>query len=260
MDNIGNNVLQLEAEIKVKQDLLNQELKSIENEVRKQREIENAIKLANERVNVWEYETKIKNSYILKAYNEGCLLTNKLKVENKDITRTQIPYYYWDGMDKVELDPIIRSINASSLFYGDYKITFNYDNKMELPGNISTSFRSYKKISTVIEKIDEYVRVQSSKKENETNMARAIKKSSEHLTKLYPHCELKYTSEWIRANYLPQGGYSKNNVVVIFPKYEVKFELGYSTDREFTLRYTNLFFKGEMKDDYSFILDSLNKI
>jgi hypothetical protein len=163
-------------------------------------------------------------------------------------------------MDKVELDPITKSINTSSLFYGDYKITFNNDNKMELPGNISNSFRSYKKIGTVIEKIDEYVRVQSVKTNAKTRMDNAIKKSEEHLKALYPQCELKYTSEWVRANYLPEGGYSKNHVYVLFPKYEVKFDLGYGNEDEFTLRYANLIFKGDIVKNYSLILDLLNKM
>jgi len=250
------DVLERKAELKSKQAELDAkvaemeaELESIKEEAEKAERIEQAKKTAQRYLEQDKSEVISKNDWIKHRFNETTNVNVKITEGKRTLQRNATS---WRIEDNKVLETYTKEVTELSLVYvnpttkGNYKIRVDEKGGMELPYNVADSYRTYKRISTVVGKIESYIESQSIQTQQRNAQETANDAAVAHLTELYPDSTVKHEKRW-KSNYDRRGGYDIHQVIVSHPNGNaVTMNVGCSSDKVFTLYHTSVRFNKEL--------------
>ncbi len=251
------DVLERKAELKLKQAELDAkvaemeaELDSIKEEAEKAERIEQAKKTAQRYLEQDGEKIKATNWWVQQRFNEQDNANIKVNEETITLQRNATS---WRIDDNKVLETYTEKVTKLSLIYvnpttkGKYEIRVDGNGGMELPYSVADSFRTYKRISTVVDKIESYIESQNIQTKQRNAQETANDAAVAHLTELYPDSTVKYESGW-KSNYgRRSGGYNTYRVIVSHPNGNtVTMNIGYSSEEVFTLYHASVRFNREL--------------
>jgi hypothetical protein len=251
------NALELQAEIKAKQAELQAELERIDEEARREKHIQDAHDYAIRKLNKRIQSQKDKNTWIRHHHN---VCSNGNIIIKSSTARFSETAYNWNKDGKESFGDHTSEQEVLSLIYKtdihEYPISVDDEGKMELPYHIATSFRKYKNIKTVIDKIEEYIQSTDRKKRYENQYEIAKQDALNHLKSIHPTAEIKLDTEWIRG-YGSSPGYNKPVVRVYLDNgFVISMTIGTGgsdEDKTFNLSYYKIGLKQSVKNCDAFI-------
>ena len=210
------NVLEKKAEIEAMQAELQAEMDRIKEEAERAERIERAKTSAKNQLANAVNRVKTKNHwvkrYAIEAKNVN-VVVKKGTTTLKEIARTYI--------NDAPIETFTEEVESLSLVYvnpntkGEYKIDVDSQGGIELSYNITHSFRTYKRISTVVSKIEDYIQKQNYKNERANAQETANKDAVAYLEEKYPNSTVTYKKGWKLSQYNRYGnGFDTHEVTV----------------------------------------------
>lgn len=244
------DVLEKKAEIETRQAELQAEMDRIREKAEQAEEIERVKKTAQLYLERDEKNIKDMNWWV--KHRSGETTNANVKVNEKKQT-LQRNATSWRIDDNKILEIYTKEVTKLSLVYvnpttkGKYEIRVDGNGGMELPYSVADSFRTYKRISTVVDKIESYIESQNIQTKERNAQETANDAAVAHLTELYPDSTVKHEKRW-KSNYgRCSGGYYIHQVIVSHPNGNtVTMNVGYSSDEVFTLYHASVRFNREL--------------
>lgn len=212
------NVLEKKAEIEAMQAELQAEMDRIKKEAEQAEEIERAKKTAQSYLNRDVMLIVNTNNWVKKHFIETDNVNVKITEEERTLQRNATS---WRIDDNKVLETYTEKVTELSLVYvnpvteGKYKIRVDEDGKMELPYSVADSFRSYKRISTVVNKIESYIESQNIKTKQRNAQGTANKAAVAYLEEKYPNSTVTYKKGWYSNPYnRSREGFDTHEVTV----------------------------------------------
>ncbi|MDB4343529.1 hypothetical protein OAA15_00750 [bacterium] len=202
------DVLEKKAEIEAMQAELQAEMDRIKEKAEQAEKIERTKASSKNMLANAVSRVKTKNHWV-KRYAIEAKNVNVV-VKKGTTTLTEIAKTYIDG-DYNTVETFTEEVESLSLVYvnpntkGEHRIDVDVDGDMGIPHSIANSFRSYKRISTVISKIEEYISNQNYKRERENAQETANKAAVAYLEEKYPNSTVTYKKGWYRSPYDRNG-------------------------------------------------------
>ena len=198
------DVLEKKAEIEAMQAELQAEMDRIKKEAEQAEEIERVKKQAQRYLAQDKEGVDGINRWINKLFGETDNVNVKITEEKRTLQRNATS---WRVDDNKVLETYTKEVTELSLVYvnpateGKYPIRVNEEGKMELPYSVADSYRTYKRISTVVSKIEEYISNQNYKRAKENAQETANKAAVAYLKEKYPNSTVTYKKGWYRSPY-----------------------------------------------------------
>ena len=198
------NVLEKKAEIEAMQAELQAEMDRIKEEAERAERIERAKTSAKNMLANAVSQVKTKNHWV-KRYAIEAKNVNVV-VKKGTTTLTEIARAYIND-DYTTVETFTEEVESLSLVYvnpntkGEYKIDVDSQGGIELSYNITHSFRTYKRISTVVSKIEDYIQKQNYKNERANAQETANKAAVAYLEEKYPNSTVTYKKGWYSNPY-----------------------------------------------------------
>ncbi len=212
------NVLEKKAELEAKQAELQAEMDRIAKEAEKAELIEQAKKTAQHYLNQDVGLAINRNNWIKKHFSEANNANVKITEEKRTLKRNATS---WRIDDNKVLETYTKEVTELSLAYvnpatkGEYKIRVDEEGKMELPYSVADSFRSYKRISTVVDKIESYIESQNIKTKQRNAQETANDAAVAYLEEKYPNSTVTYKKGWYSNPYnRSREGFDTHEVTV----------------------------------------------
>jgi len=260
------DVLERKAELKSKQAELDAkvaemeaELDSIKEEAEKAERIEQAKKTAQRYLEQDGEKIKTTNWWIKHRSGETTNANIKVNEEKQTIQRNATS---WRIDDNKVLETYTKEVTKLSLVYvnpttkGKYEIRVNEEGGMKLPYSVADSYRTYKRISTVVDKIESYIESQKIQTKERNAQKTANDAAVAHLTELYPDSTVKYEKGWISNYGRRSGGYDVHQVIVSHPNGNiVTMTIGCNNEEPFRLYNTSIRFNKDLN-----VYDILNLV
>lgn len=239
-----------QAELDAKVAEMEAELDSIKEEAEKAEEIERVKKQAQRYLKQDEMMFIARNNWIKQRFNEQDNANIKINEEKQTLQRNASS---WRTDDNKVLETYTKEVTKLSLVYvnpttkGKYEIRVDEKGRMELPYSVADSFRTYKRISTVVDKIESYIESQNIQTKQRNAQETANDAAVAHLTELYPDSTVECVKRW-KSNYgRRSGGYDIHQSIVTHPNGNViSMNVGYSTEKVFTLSNASVRFNKEL--------------
>jgi hypothetical protein len=158
------NVLEKKAEIEAMQAELQAEMDSIKEKAEQAEEIERVKKQAQTYLNQDEQRVISKGKWVQRRFDETNNINVKIKKGTVELKRNASSYRI---NDNEIIETYTKEIEELSLVYvnpvtkGEYEIRVGNYGGIELPYSIADSYRTYKRISTVVYKIESYIESQN---------------------------------------------------------------------------------------------------
>ena len=239
-----------QAELDVKVAEMNAELDSIKEESETAQRIEDAKQSAQTYLKQDEQRVISKGKWVQKYFDETTNINVKIKKGTVELKRNASSYRI---NDNEIIETYTKEIEELSLVYvnpvtkGEYEIRVGNDGGMELPYSIADSFRTYKRISTVVDKIESYIESQNIQTKQRNAQETANDAAVAHLTELYPDSTVKYEKGWVSNYGRRSGGYDAHRVMVFHPNGNViTMNVGCNTEKVFTLSNASIRFNKEL--------------
>lgn len=244
------DVLEKKAEIEAMQAELQAEMDRIREKAEQAEEIERVKKTAQRYLEQDGEKIKTTNWWIKHRSSETTNANIKVNEEKQTLQRNATS---WRIDDNKVLETYTKEVTKLSLVYvnpttkGKYEIRVDGNGGMELPYSVADSFRTYKRISTVVDKIESYIESQNIQTKQRNAQEIANNSAVVHLTELYPDSTVKYEKGW-KSNYgRRSGGYDTYRVIVSHPNGNiVTMNVGYSSEEVFTLYHASVRFNREL--------------
>ena len=244
------DVLEKKAEIEAMQAELQAEMDSIKEKAEQAEEIERVKKQAQTYLKQDEMRFITKNNWIKSRFSEINNVNVKINEEKETLLRNASS---WRVDDNKVLETYTKEVTKLSLVYvnpttkGKYEIRVDENGGMELPYSVADSYRTYKRISTVVYKIESYIESQNIQTKRRNAQETANDAAVAHLTELYPDSTVKYEKGWVSNYGRRSGGYDVHQVIVSHPNgHTVTMNVGYSTEKVFTLNHSSVRFNREL--------------
>ncbi len=244
------DVLDKKAEIEKMQAELQAEMDRIKEQAERAEHIEKAKKDAQRYLAQSVERINGKNYWVGIRFSETDNANVKIKEEKETLTRSATS---WRIEDRKVLATYTETVTRLSLVYvnpitlNEYKIEVDENGGMELPYNVADSFRTYKRISTVVNKIVDYIGRKATKARERNSQEKANTEAVAYLTELYPDSAVKYETGWKSKRYHSSGGFTVHTVMVIHPNGNtVTMNVSYSSKEVFTLSYPKVRFNKEL--------------
>ena len=212
------NVLEKKAEIEAMQAELQAEMDRIKEEAERAERIERAKTSSKNMLANAVSQVKTKNHWV-KRYAIEAKNVNVV-VKKGTTTLTEIAKAYIDG-DYTTVETFTEEVESLSLVYvnpvtkGKFEIRVDREGRMELPYSVADSLRTYKRISTVVSKIEDYIQKQNYKRAKENAQETANKDAVAYLEEKYPNSTVTYKSGWYRNPYSrSREGFDTHEVTV----------------------------------------------
>lgn len=260
------NVLEKKAELEAKQAELQAEMDRIAEEAKLAEEIERAKKTAQHYLNQDVMLVINRNNWIKKHFSEANHINLVTRKETKTLSETAKTYI---GDVYTTVETFTKEVESLSLVYinpatkGEYKIDVDREGKMELPYSVAKSFRSYKRISTVISKIEEYISNQNYKRARENAQETANEAAVAYLEKKYPNSTVTYKKGWYRSPYNKYGDGIDTHEVTVKHTNGVSVVMNIHTSNEenktFKLGYKSVNL-GDLTKDIEQLINTLDTI
>lgn len=203
------NVLEKKAELEAKQAELQAEMDRIKEEAELAERIEKCKQSAKNYLNVDVNRVKTKNHWVKRYAIEAKNVNVVVKKGTTTLTENAKTYI---NDDYTTVETFTEEVELLSLVYvnpntkGEYKIDVDSEGGIELPYSVTHSFRKYKRISTVVSKIEEYISNQNYKRAKENAQETANKAAVAYLEEKYPNSTVTYKKGWYRNPYDRHGG------------------------------------------------------
>ena len=239
-----------QAELDAKVAEMEAELDSIKEESETAQRIEDAKQYAQTMLKQDEQRVISKGKWVQKYFDETTNINVKIKKGTSKIQRTASSWKINDGKPletyKEEIEELLL-VYVNPATKGEYEIKVGNDGGMELPYSVANSERKYKRISTVVDKIESYIESQNIQTKQRNAQETANDAAVAHLTELYPDSTVKYEKGW-KSNYgRRSGGYDTYRVIVSHPNGNtVTMNVGYSTEKVFTLSNASIRFNKDL--------------
>ena len=244
------DVLEKKAEIEAMQAELQAEMDRIKEKAEQAEEIERVKKQAQTYLKQDEMRFITKNNWIKSRFSEINNVNVKINEEKETLLRNASS---WRVDDNKVLETYTKEVTKLSLVYvnpttkGKYEIRVDENGGMELPYSVADSYRTYKRISTVVYKIESYIESQNIQTKQRNAQETANDAAVAHLTELYPDSTVKYEKGWVSNYGRRSGGYDAHRVMVFHPNGNViTMNVGYSTEKVFTLYHSSVRFNREL--------------
>ena len=244
------DVLEKKAEIEAMQAELQAEMDRIKEKAEQAEEIERVKKQAQTYLKQDEMRFITKNNWIKSRFSEINNVNVKINEEKETLLRNASS---WRVDDNKVLETYTKEVTKLSLVYvnpttkGKYEIRVDENGGMELPYSVADSYRTYKRISTVVYKIESYIESQNIQTKQRNAQEKANDAAVAHLTELYPDSTVKYEKGWVSNYGRRSGGYDAHRVMVFHPNGNViTMNVGYSTEKVFTLYHSSVRFNREL--------------
>lgn len=212
------SALKLQEEIKAKQAELQAELDRIADEARLEKQTKDANDSAIRQLNRRIKQQENKNTWI-KHYagvaSSSNISIKSSTVEFKEVARAWFQDYETVGEHTAEQEvlTLVYKVNTQ-----EFTIDVDDEGMIELPYNVAKSFRKYKNINTVMNKLIEHVDETTRRTKNKNQQETANQDAIEYLKSKYPTAEVKLDTEWVRGH---SGRYTNDG----YTKYIAKVTL-----------------------------------
>jgi hypothetical protein len=244
------DVLEKKAEIEAMQAELQAEMDRIKEEAEQAEEIERVKKQAQTYLNQDAQRVISKGKWVQRRFDETNNINVKIKKGTVELKRNASSYRI---NDNEIIETYAKEIEELSLVYvnpftkGEYEIRIDENGGMELPYSVADSYRTYKRISTVVDKIESYIESQNIQTKRRNAQETANDAAVAHLTELYPDSTVKYEKGWVSNYGRRSGGYDVHQVIVSHPNgHTVTMNVGYSSEKVFTLNHSSVRFNREL--------------
>jgi multidrug efflux pump subunit AcrB len=203
------DVLEKKAEIEAMQAELQAEMDRIKEEAEQAEEIERVKKQAQTYLNQDAQRVISKGKWVQRRFDETNNINVKIKKGTVELKRNASSYRI---NDNEIIETYTKEIEELSLVYvnpftkGEYEIRIDENGGMELPYSVADSYRTYKRISTVVSKIEEYISNQNYKRAKENAQETANEAAVNYLEEKYPNSTVTYKKGWYRNPYDRHGG------------------------------------------------------
>ncbi len=253
------DVLEKKAEIEAMQAELQAEMDRIREKAEQAEEIERVKKTAQRYLEQDKSGVISKNDWIKHRFNETTNVNVKV---NEEMATLQRNATNWSIEDNKVLETYTEKVTKLSLVYvnpttkGKYEIRVNEEGGMELPYSVADSYRTYKRISTVVDKIESYIESQKIQTKQRNAQETANEAAVAHLKEMYPDSTVKYEKGW-RSNYgRRSGGYDIYQAIVTHPNGNViSMNIGCNNEEPFRLYNTSIRFNKDLN-----VYDILNLV
>lgn len=198
------NVLEKKAEIEAMQAELQAEMDRIKEEAERAERIERAKTSAKNHLANAVNRVKTKNHWVKRFAIEAKNVNVVVKKGTSTLTENATAYI---NDDYTTVETFTEEVESLSLVYvnpntkGEYRIDVDSEGGIELPYGITHSYRTYKRISTVVSKIEEYISNQNYKRAKENAQETANKDAVAYLEEKYPNSTVTYKKGWYRSPY-----------------------------------------------------------
>ena len=212
------DVLEKKAEIEAMQAELQAEMDRIKEEAEQAEEIERVKKQAQTYLNQDAQRVISKGKWVQRRFDETNNINVKIKKGTVELKRNASIYRI---NDNEIIETYAKEIEELSLVYvnpftkGEYKIDVDSEGGIELPYSVTHSFRKYKRISTVVSKIEEYISNQNYKRAKENAQETANKAAVAYLEEKYPNSTVTYKNGWYRNPYNRHGSVLDTHEVTV---------------------------------------------
>jgi hypothetical protein len=244
------NVLEKKAEIEAMQAELQAEMDSIKEKAEQAEEIERVKKQAQTYLKQDEQRVISKGKWVQRRFDETNNINVKIKKGTVELKRNASSYRI---NDNEIIETYTKEIEELSLVYvnpvtkGEYEIRVGNYGGIELPYSIADSYRTYKRISTVVYKIESYIESQNIQTKQRNAQEKANDAAVAHLTELYPDSTVKYEKGWVSNYGRHSGGYDAHRVMVFHPNGNIiTMNVGCNTEKVFTLSNASIRFNKEL--------------
>jgi hypothetical protein len=244
------NVLEKKAELEAKQAELQAEMDRIKEEAELAERIEQCKQSAKKYLNVDVNRVKTKNHWVKRYAIEAKNVNVVVKKGTTTLTENAKTYI---NDDYTTVETFTEEVELLSLVYvnpntkGEYKIDVDSEGGIELPYSVTHSFRKYKRISTVVYKIESYIESQNIQTKQRNAQEKANDAAVAHLTELYPDSTVKYEKGWVSNYGRHSGGYDAHRVMVFHPNGNIiTMNVGCNTEKVFTLSNASIRFNKEL--------------
>ncbi len=212
------DVLKKKAEIEAQQAELQAEMDRIKEKAKKAEEIERLKKTAQSYLAQDKERVTDRNRWINKRFSE----INNVNVKiNEDEITLQRNAASWRIEDNKVFETYTEKVTRLSLVYvnpstkGKYEIRVDENGGMGLPYNVADSFRTYKRISTVVDKIESYIESQNIQTKQRNAQETANDAAVAYLEEKYPKSTVTYKKGWFMNPYdRSREGYDTHEVTV----------------------------------------------
>jgi hypothetical protein len=260
------DVLEKKAEIEAMQAELQAEMDRIKKEVEQAEEIERVKKQAQTYLNQDAQRVISKGKWVQRRFDETNNINVKIKKGTVELKRNASSYRI---NDNEIIETYTKEIEELSLVYvnpftkGEYEIRIDENGGMELPYSIADSYRTYKRISTVVYKIESYIGNQTIKTNQRNAQEKANDAAVAHLTELYPDSTVKYEKGWYRNPYDRHGSGLDTHEVTVKHTNGISVVMNIHTSNEenqtFKLGYKSVNL-GDLTKDIEQLINTLNTI
>jgi hypothetical protein len=193
------NVLEKKAELEAKQAELQAEMDRIKEKAELAEKIERAKTSAKNQLANAINRVKTKNHWVKRFAIEAKNVNVVVKKGTTTLKETAKAYI---NNDYTTVETFTEEVESLSLVYvnpntkGEYKIDVDSEGGIEAPYSITHSFRTYKRISTVVSKIEEYISNQKYKRAKENAQETANEAAVAYLEEKYPNSTVTYKKGW----------------------------------------------------------------
>ena len=260
------NVLEKKAEIEAMQAELQAEMDRIKEEAERAERIERSKASSKNMLASAVSRVKTKNHWV-KRYAIEAKNVNVV-VKKGTTTLTEIARAYIND-DYTTVETFTEEVESLSLVYvnpntkGEYKIDVDSQGGIELSYNITHSFRTYKRISTVVSKIEDYIQKQNYKNERANAQETANKAAVAYLEEKYPNSTVTYKKGWKLSQYNRYGNGRDTHEVTVKHTNGVAVVMNIYTSNEenqtFKLGYRSVNL-GDLTKDIEQLINTLDTI
>ena len=260
------NVLEKKAELEAKQAELQAEMDRIAKEAEQAEEIERVKKTAQRYLDQDKERVAHNNRWVNKRFDETDNVNVKITEEERTLQRNATS---WRIDDNKVLETYTEKVTELSLVYvnpvteGKYKIRVDENGGMELPYSVADSFRTYKRISTVVDKIESYIESQNIQTKQRNAQETANKAAVAYLEEKYPNSIVTYNKGWYRSPYDRHGNGIDTHEVTVKHTNGVAVVMNIYTSNEenqtFKLGYKSVNL-GDLTKDVEGLIDVMSSI
>ena len=267
------DVLERKAELKSKQAELDAkvaemeaELDSIKKEAEQAEEIERVKKTTQRYLEQDKERVADKNRWINKRFGETDNVNVKVNEETITLQRNASS---WRIEDSKVLETYTEKVTKLSLVYinpateGKYEIRVDENGGMELPYSVADSFRTYKRISTVVDKIESYIESQNIQTKQRNAQETANVDAVAYLEEKYPNSIVTYKKGWYCSPYSRGREGRDTHEVIVKHNNGMSVVVNVYTSNEenqtFKLRYKSVNL-GDLTKDVEGLIDVISSI
>jgi hypothetical protein len=237
-------VLEKQEKLKSQQDQIQKELDQIKFQASNEKARKHAFAVTEKDVDgLVESQNKVNIEVEnLEKENENLFIKTTLSEIKRNVTA-----YIYDSGNSPEyktIGEVTKKVTIKSLFYKaggkDFKIEVFSNGSIEIDFYITGSFRRYKKIGTVVNKIDNYVQNQIDKNNTQAKHEIAKEDAFKCLIKEFPNTRIEETCKYVpKTKY--GGGYETYGARIIFKNgIVIKVSISPNPEKDFTLSFKSM--------------------